>query len=162
PVVLTATLPRFLLTGDRGTVRLDLDNVEGEAGEDRVAVTGGGPFAGGRGAETPRPAAKQRSGIAPPPNAAAPRDGRRAAAATGPGGFDLERNYPLGAKPATQVLARRTVREIARAESLTVSSDLLSDLVPGSGAVALSIGPSTALDVAALLAALDRYPFGCS
>ena len=28
-VVLTATLPRFLLTGDQGSIRLDLDNVEG-------------------------------------------------------------------------------------------------------------------------------------
>ena len=30
PVVVTATLPRFLLTGDKSTIRLDLDNVEGE------------------------------------------------------------------------------------------------------------------------------------
>ena len=37
PVVLTATLPRFLLTGDRGTMRLDLDNVEGP----RPATIGG-------------------------------------------------------------------------------------------------------------------------
>ena len=29
PVVLTATLPRFLLNGDRGSLQLDLDNVEG-------------------------------------------------------------------------------------------------------------------------------------
>ena len=29
PVVVTATLPRFLLTGDKVTLRLDLDNVEG-------------------------------------------------------------------------------------------------------------------------------------
>ncbi len=35
PVVLTATLPRFLLTGDRGTMHLDLDNVEGPAGDYR-------------------------------------------------------------------------------------------------------------------------------
>src|SRR5207245_9990803 len=40
--------------------------------------------------------------------------------------------------------------------------DLVADLVPGSGSVALSVGVSTALDAAALLAALDRYPFGCS
>ena len=162
PVVLTATLPRFLLTGDRGTVRLDLDNVEGEGGEYRVSVTGDGPFAVGQGAQTLRLAAKQRGGIALPLSAARAGNGTVAVRITGPGGFDLERAYPLGAKPATQVLARRTVREIARAESLTVSSDLLSDLVPGSGSIALSIGPSTALDVAALLAALDRYPFGCS
>ena len=34
--------------------------------------------------------------------------------------------------------------------------------MPGTGGVQLSVGPSTALDVAALLKALDRYPFGCS
>ena len=38
PVVLTATLPRFLLTGDRGTVRLELDNVEGPAGDYAINV----------------------------------------------------------------------------------------------------------------------------
>ena len=35
PVVVTATLPRFLLTGDRGTMHLDIDNVEGPAGDYR-------------------------------------------------------------------------------------------------------------------------------
>src|SRR4029077_16480355 len=37
-----------------------------------------------------------------------------------------------------------------------------ADLVPGTGRVALSVGISSAFDAAALLAALDRYPFGCS
>src|SRR5499433_2588934 len=43
PVVLTATLPRFLLTGDRGSMHLELDNVEGPAGDYRIAVEGDGP-----------------------------------------------------------------------------------------------------------------------
>src|SRR5207253_5386232 len=77
-------------------------------------------------------------------------------------GFALERSYALGVRPATQILARRTVRPLAKGESLTLSSDLFADLVPGSGRVALSVGISSALDAAALLAALDRYPFGCS
>ena len=81
---------------------------------------------------------------------------------SGPGNFALERTYAMNVKPATQVLTRRTVRTIARNESLTVSSDMFADLVPGTGAVALSVGASTALDAATLLKALDRYPFGCS
>ena len=44
PVVLTATLPRFLLTGDRGTIRLDLDNVEGPAGDYAINVQTDGPL----------------------------------------------------------------------------------------------------------------------
>ena len=36
-------------------------------------------------------------------------------------------------KPATQILTRRTVKPIAKGESLTLSSDLFADLVPGTG-----------------------------
>src|SRR4029077_10814247 len=43
PVVLTATLPRFLLNGDRGTMSFDLDNVEGAAGDYSVSVKTSGP-----------------------------------------------------------------------------------------------------------------------
>src|SRR5262249_44933312 len=38
PVVLTATLPSFLLNGDRGAMHLDLDNVAGQAGDYRLEV----------------------------------------------------------------------------------------------------------------------------
>jgi uncharacterized protein YfaS (alpha-2-macroglobulin family) len=38
PVVLTATLPRFLLSGDRGTMHLDLDNVAGQPGDYRLEM----------------------------------------------------------------------------------------------------------------------------
>jgi alpha-2-macroglobulin len=163
PVVLTATLPRFLLTGDRGNLRLEIDNVEGPAGDYQLAVSTDGALSVGQGGtQTVRLAQKQRSGLSLPLNATRVGTGTVSVRITGPGGFDLARSYPLAAKPATQVLARRTVREIAKGQSLTVSSDLLAELVPGSGAVALSVGPSTALDVAALLKALDRYPFGCS
>src|SRR5260370_15245486 len=60
------------------------------------------------------------------------------------------------------MLAGRSVGPIAKGESVTLSNDMFADLVPGTGSVAVSVGVSTALDAAALLAALDRYPFGCS
>ena len=50
PVVLTATLPRFLLPGDRSTVHLDLDNVEGQAGEYAIAVNTADAVVAGAGA----------------------------------------------------------------------------------------------------------------
>src|SRR5712671_2352459 len=43
PVVLTATLPRFLLNGDHGTMSFDLDNVEGAPGDYTINVTTSGP-----------------------------------------------------------------------------------------------------------------------
>jgi alpha-2-macroglobulin len=162
PVVLTTTLPRFLLTGDRGTVRLDLDNVEGPAGEYTVSVQTDGPLAVGQPEQKIRLAGKQRSGVSLPISATAVGTGNVAVRVSGPNNFDMQRSYTLAAKPSTQVLTRRTVRPIARNESISISSDLFADLVPGTGGVQLSVGPSTALDVAALLKALDRYPFGCT
>jgi alpha-2-macroglobulin len=163
PVVLTATLPRFLLNGDRGTLRLDVDNVEGGAGDYRVTVAADGPLTVGEGAnQTLKLAAKARGGVSLPLSATAAGSGTVTVRVNGPGNFDLARTYALAVKPATQVLTRRTVRAIAQGESITLSSDLIADLVPGTGGVALSVGPSTALDVATLLKALDRYPYGCS
>src|SRR5204862_1142247 len=47
-VVLTATLPRFLLTGDQGSIRLDLDNVEGPSGDYAISVQTEGPLVVGQ------------------------------------------------------------------------------------------------------------------
>src|SRR5882724_1350000 len=44
PVVLTATLPRFLLNGDKGTMSFDLDNVEGQPGDYAIGVKTSGPI----------------------------------------------------------------------------------------------------------------------
>ena len=163
PLVLTATLPRFLLNGDRGTMHIEFDNVEGPAGDYRVDVNSEGVNVTGASApQTLNLAAKQRGSINIPLTASAAGTADVIVRVAGPAGFSLERHYALAVRPATQILARRTVKPLAQGESLTLSNDVFADLVPGTASVALSVGVSTALDAAALLAALDRYPFGCS
>ncbi len=44
------------------------------------------------------------------------------------------------------MLARRSIRTLAKGESLTLTSDMFSDLVPGTGSVSISASLSTALD----------------
>lgn len=162
PVVLTATLPRFLLIGDKSTLRLDLDNVEGETGNYQIAVSTEGPFSVEGPDKTLPLDAKKRGGVSLPISATGVGDGAVSVAVTGPGDFSVQRKYPLQVKPATQVLARRTVKPLNPGQSVTLTSDVFSDLVPGTGKVALSVTPSAALDVASLLQALDRYPLGCT
>jgi len=163
PVVLTATLPRFLRTGDRGAMQIELDNVEGAAGDYSVAVGAEGAVK----ADSDKPqvlklAAGQRDRLS------IPLAGNGAGASTlnvsvsGPNGFTLLRSYALDVRPATQTLTRRTVRTLAKGETLTLSNDVFADFVPGTGRLALSVAVSASLDAAALLNALDRYPFGCS
>jgi hypothetical protein len=117
----------------------------------------------GNPATTMRLAAKQRSTVA----LAIDASGGAGQAALdvdikGPNGLTLARHYALDVKAATQILARRSVRTLAKGESLTLTSDMFTDLVQGTGGVQLSVGLSTALDAATILKALDRYPFGCS
>jgi hypothetical protein len=163
PVVLTATLPRFLRTSDKSAIQLELDNVEGAAGDYNVAVvTDGAIKLGNDKSQTLKLAAKQRDRLSVPVAA----DGAGPSVVTvkidGPDNFALERSYSLDVRPATQILTRRTVRALAKDETLTLSKDLFADFVPGTGRAGLSVAVSSSLDVATLLNALDHYPFGCS
>ncbi len=151
-------------SGDRSAMQLELDNVEGPAGDYRISV------AGGRTGAARRRCAADRAAARP---AARPARG----AADGVRGRDRQhQGADRRARQTSRSIAttcwrqsrrtgsstRRTVRTIAAGESLTLSGDMFADLVPGTGGVAISVGPSTALDAATLLKALDRYPFGCS
>jgi uncharacterized protein YfaS (alpha-2-macroglobulin family) len=163
PVVLTTTLPRFLRNGDRGTMAFDLDNVEGAPGDYTIKVSASGPvkLAGGA-ATTLKLAAKQRGSAKLMLDAGGAGAAALDVAIQGPNGLSLARHYALDVRPANQTLARRSIRTLAKGESLTLTADMFSDLVPGTGGVSLSVSLSTALDAATILKALDRYPFGCS
>lgn len=163
PVVLTATLPRFLLNGDKGTMSFDLDNVEGAAGDYTVSVKTAGPVkVTGNPSTTIKLAAKQRTSMSLALDAGGAGTATFDVDITGPNGLTLARHYALDVKAATQILARRSIRTLAKGESLTLTSDMFSDLVQGTGGVSLSVSLSTALDAATILKALDRYPHGCS
>lgn len=163
PVVLTATLPRFLLSGDKGTMSFDIDNVEGAAGDYTVSVKTTGPVKlTGNPSTTVKLAAKQRTSMALAVDASGAGRAMFDVDIKGPNGLTLARHYELDVKAATQILARRSIRTLAKGESLTLTSDMFADLVPGTGGVSLSASLSTALDAATILKALDRYPYGCS
>jgi len=159
PVVLTATLPRFLLNGDKGTMSFDLDNVEGAPGDYTVNVRTSGPIkVTGNPDTTVKLAAKQRTSMSLALDAGGAGTAQLDVDIKGPNGLTLARHYALDVKAATQILARRSIRTLAKGESLTLTSDMFSDLVQGTGGVSLSVSLSTALDAATILKALDRYP----
>jgi uncharacterized protein YfaS (alpha-2-macroglobulin family) len=163
PVVLTATLPRFLRTGDAGAVQLELDNVEGAAGDYRLTIgVDGAVKIDGTAEQSITLAAKARGRISVPVSATGAGPSNVAVNVSGPNGFALARSYALDVRPATQTLTRRSVRALAKGETLTLSNDLFADFVSGTGRAALSVAISTSLDAATLLNELDRYPFGCS
>ena len=105
PVVLTATLPRFLRTGDKGAVQFELDNVEGAPGDYNLAVVTDGTVKLEDGKPlTLKLAAKQRDRIALPVGANGAGAGTVSVKVSGPNNFSLERSYALDVRSATQIL----------------------------------------------------------
>ncbi|MGL4440507.1 MAG: alpha-2-macroglobulin family protein, partial [Bosea sp. (in: a-proteobacteria)] len=163
-LVAQATLPRFLSIGDRSRFHVRIDNVEGPAGDYAVEIEPSGPLVMPADALTRRLtlATGQAAQLSIPVTAAGVGDGNVTLRLSGPNGAGVQRSLPIRVSPGSDAILRRVVRRIAPGESLTVSSDLTQDMLPGSGSVSTSVSLYGGIDVPALLAALDRYPYGCT
>ena len=166
PVVVSGTLPRFLSVGDSSQLRFDIVNAEGPAGEYTLGVSIDGPVTTTAAARIQRftlGAAGARASIIVPVNATGFGTSSVVATLKGPGDLLLDQEYALGIEPANPLVTRRTTLPLmANGGALTIGKDLLSDMVPGTGSVALSVSPLPQLDAAGLVRDLDRYPYGCS
>ena len=163
PVVVTATLPRFLDLGDRSQMHIDIDNVEGEAGDYRLDLDIHGPLTAEADAltRTVKLAAHQRASVTMPIAAAGVGTATLDLKISGPGVSATQR-FPLGVAAGAPDIYRRVIHPLPAGASETISDDLIADFVPGTGSVSVAASPFGALDAPAILQALDRYPYGCS
>lgn len=163
PVVLAGTLPRFMSVGDESRFHMQIDNVEGAAGDYLVDVDIGGPVLAEADAlrRTVRLDQGGKASLSIPITAVGPGLASVDVRLSGQG-VDAGQRFVLRTQPGTSPLVRRIVRPIEAGASVTVSSDLVADMLPGTGTVSMSISPLSALDVPGLLQSLDRYPYGCS
>lgn len=167
PLVADATLPRFLAPGDDSRVTVSLHNVEAPAGRYRVAVTGQGPVRvtqpeGGTVVQLDREA--RQSLILPVTGDGAgvggvvltvtgPLDGPQAVAA--------RQELGITVRPSRPVESEFVTRQVPPGLDATVDATTLAAYVPGTGGVSLGFSSGPPFDVAGLLAALQRYPYGC-
>jgi uncharacterized protein YfaS (alpha-2-macroglobulin family) len=164
-IVAQATLPRFLAIGDQSRFHLQLDNVEGPAGAYTVDLDVKGPVlvAADATRRTMQLGAGAKTQMTIPVTAAGLGRVEFDVRVSGPTGIGTVQNLAVRVQPSAATIARRIVRALpGNGGSITVSSDLLADLVPNSGQVSVTVSPFGSLDVPALLKALDRYPYGCS
>ena len=163
PVVVTATLPRFLDLGDRSQMHVDIDNVEGEAGDYRLDLDIHGPLTAEADAltRTVKLAQHQRASVTMPIAAAGVGTATLDLRIVGPG-LSATQRLPLGVAAGAPDVYRRAIRPLPSGASETISDDLIADFVPGTGSVSVAASPFGALDAPAILQALDRYPYGCS
>ncbi|MBP7338440.1 alpha-2-macroglobulin [Niveispirillum sp.] len=161
PVVAELILPRFLSPSDQGRATVLLHNVEGAAGAYRLTVSARGPVAGGQVERTIDLAAGERQVFTVPLDGTAAGIGTVSLSVSGPGGFKVDRAWPIQVRPPQLPVTREMVATLAPGENLVLPADLLDGLVPGTESVALSVSRWQGLDVPGMLRWLDRYPFGC-
>lgn len=162
-VVVQPTVPRFLAMGDRSRLHFALDNVEGPAGDYLVDLDIRGPIVVPAEALSAKVTlkAKGRGEFVVPVTAAGLGRTSIAVKLSGPG-IEATQALALDVQAPTTEVYRRSVRPLAPGASLSFGSELLADYLPGTGTVSVAVTPWSALDVPALLRALDRYPYGCT
>lgn len=163
PVVVTASVPQFLAPGDESTLRLDIANTDGPAGDYTLSVTPDAALSLGNAAEqTVRLETGGKTSLTLPVTAVQPGSGALSLKLSNAGDVDVEQAVAINVRPGELPLTTRRPIEIASGGSLTVDGNLLADsILPGSS-VSLHVSRASAFDIPALLAMLDRYPYGCA
>ncbi len=164
PVVVTAALPNFLAPGDFSRIKLDLTAVATE-GSVSVNVTSDSPAVlihpilnGG----TVELANGERKEVIAEIAAKKVGDAVITVATTLPDGTTLEKALNLPVRLNEPPVATTDFVELQPGGELSVTSDRLAGLVPGTSSVLVGASGAGRLNVPAILRALDRYPYGCT
>lgn len=162
-VVSIVTLPRFLAPRDRGQMTVSLHNVDGEAGRYNLAIKTTGVVRVAGATTFVRQLAKDARGRQTITlTGVEPGVGNISMTLSGPGGFTVTRSWNLAVRPAQAVVTRQTTKQLAKGQALTYGANLVSEFLPGTAKVTISVSNAPNMGVAALVRALNGYPYGCA
>lgn len=159
PVVIQASLPRFMTPGDESRLHLELTHVTGPAGEARLAVSGHGLAAG---PAVVRLAEGGRAVIDLPLAPTELGEHTYRIDLTTPGGVTLTRELRLTVMHTDPETARADRTVLAPGESFTFGADALAGFLPDTARATLSTGLGGAFDVPGLVLNLLEYPYHCT
>ncbi|MFN5828797.1 MAG: alpha-2-macroglobulin family protein, partial [Rhodobacterales bacterium] len=161
PVVVKASLPRFLAPGDQSRLLLEFVHASGPSGRIGLDVSSKGLKLG------PVPsgfdlADKGKQVISVPVTAGQTGNQTVTVALTTADGRQLTKVLTVPVQVNDPELARTSRFTLAPGESFTFDRNVFAGLEPDSALATLAVGPLARLNAPGLLAALDRYPFGCT
>ncbi|MCW1918216.1 alpha-2-macroglobulin family protein [Rhodobacter sp. KR11] len=161
PVVVTASLPRFLTPGDQSRLLLELVHAEGPAGKMALSVTSSGVTLGAVPAEVDL-AQGAKASLEIPVTAGPTGTQVIEVALTTPDGRVLTKTLRLPVQINDPEVPTVTRLDLAKGQSFTFDDNVFAGLMPGSGRAVMSVGPLARLNAPGVLAALDAYPYGCT
>ncbi|PSL19107.1 alpha-2-macroglobulin family protein [Shimia abyssi] len=163
PVVVTASLPRFLAPGDQSRLLLEIVHAEGPYGRmgldvvaDGVTLTAGDVPSGIELAD------KATARLSVPITAQDVGDHSIRVALTTPDGRQLLKTLTLPVRANDPEISSTQRIELAGGDALTLDSNLFANYRTGTGSAVISSGALARFDAPGLLQALDRYPYGCT
>ncbi len=162
PIVVTASVPRFLSPGDQSRVLLEIVHATGPAGRVGLDVTGEGLTLGS--APSGLDLTELGKAVISVPLAAAGAEGEAALriALTTPAGKQLVKTLTIPIEAHDPEIARQNRFDLAAGATFTLDQNAFAGLVPGTGRATLTAGPLARFDAPGLLATLDSYPYGCT
>ncbi len=162
PVVVTASVPRFMAPGDSSRLLLEIVHASGPAGRMELSVATDGLRLGRRVPPSFDLVENGKQMIALPITALAPGLAELTVTVTTPTGKALTKTLKLPVQVNDPVVTRASRFDLAAGDTFTFDSDVFTGYRVGSASATLAAGPIARLDAPGLLEALDRYPYGCT
>ena len=161
PVVVTASLPRFMAPGDSSRMLLEIVHATGPSGRMGLDVTATGLRLGN--VPSGFDLGDQAKTVFALPITAGDA-GLHAITVnlTTPDGKQLTKTLTLPVQANDPEVARTTRMTLASGQTLTLDATLFTGLHPASAKASMAVGPLAQMNAPGLLAALDRYPYGCT
>ncbi|GGL80235.1 alpha-2-macroglobulin family protein [Wenxinia marina] len=163
PVVVTASVPRFLTPGDESRLLLEIVHTEGPTGGfgldlsadgvtlDQASVPGAVQIAEGA-----------KTALRIPLTAGEPGLATIEIALTDPDGARYVKELTIPVQYQDPEISRTSRLTLGPDQTFTFDDQVFAGLREGSGTATLSVGPLARFDAPGLLATLDRYPYGCT
>lgn len=161
PVVVTASLPRFMAPGDQSRLLLEIVHAKGPVGRMGLDVSSDGVKLG----QVPSGVDLKEGGkqtLSIPITAGATGVQTIDVVLTTPDGKRLDKPLSLDVETLDPAVTHTTRLDLAAGKSFTFDKNAFDGLQPGTGQATVTVGPIARFDAPGLLAALDRYPYGCT
>ncbi len=162
PVVLTASVPRFLAPGDRSSMLLEIVHATGPAGRVGLDVSAEGVTLAGEVSSGFDLGAGQKQSFRLPITAGEVGDHGIRIALTTPDGRQLTKDLTLPVRANDPAVSETRRFELAAGDTFTLTDDVFAPYRPGTGEAVISAGALARLNVPGLLQSLNRYPYGCT
>jgi uncharacterized protein YfaS (alpha-2-macroglobulin family) len=164
PVVALASAPRFLAPGDEARVRLDIDNVDGPAGDYALTVSTDGGLKADASALPAKLTLEKGQKMA----LRIPLRGVRAGLShltftiSRKPDISLSQTLTIPVRSAQPPAVVRRELKLAAGGSIRLDRNVLDGFEAEGTMVSLSASHLRGIDAPSLLLALDRYPYGCA